>query len=103
MNIKEFTEIYTKNFVKAKRSTLTRRTYQKLLDIGQAQGVNLSRKFFLSLCNGYVREPDKFEDLNEKEIQQKILIQMQSYINQFDGIEMPERKKERGMKVDLER
>lgn len=103
LNIQEFTKIYTKNFIKAKNSSLTRKAYQKLLDIGQAQGIRLNRNFFLKLCNEYITKPEEYDNLNEDEITKKILVQMQGYINRFDGMKKEqERKKERDRTYELE-
>ena len=104
MNIKEFTELYTKNFVKAKSTSRTKKVYQKLVDIGAAQGISLNRKFFLDLCNTYMKEPEKLDSLTEEEMLLKILQQMQLFIKQYElASEHQKGKGERRMNLEFER
>lgn len=104
MNITELTDLYAKSFVKAKSGTRTRELYQKLVDIGEKQGIKLNRIFFLRLSNAYLRKPEVFESLSDSEIEQKIMQQMQLFITHYEmASEHPEQRRERRINFELEK
>lgn len=103
MNIQELTKFYVKNFIKGKESSITRKTYQKLIEVGQKQGVNLSRSFFLRLSKECVKNPDRYANLPEDEMNRAVVYQMQAYIKEKEEVEAShDRDKKREKKIGME-
>ncbi len=85
MTLRELTEHYVKAFKNGPHNSETRKAYDTLKRIGEQQGKDLTNLFFRRLVEDYTMESHKYENLTTEKLNQAILIQYRSYIQQFQN------------------
>lgn len=83
MTVEELTRHYVKAFKNGPLSSETRTAYENLKQYGDSLGVNLNKTFFQDLLRKYRREPQKYLDKAPEEIDQDILSQYRSFMQQM--------------------
>lgn len=93
MTVEELTKHYIKAFKKGPLSSETRKAYDNLKQYGDSLGVDLSKTFFQNLLEQCRREPQRYLNKTTEEIDQDILSQYGSYMQQMqEKMEKPETK-----------
>lgn len=83
MTLEELMKHYVKAFKKGAKTSETRQVYEQLRQKGQALGIDLNKEFFQKLLVRYREAPHLLHGQSPEEINQDILSQYRSYMEQF--------------------
>lgn len=106
MTLEELMKHYVKAFKKGAKTSETRQAYEQLRQKGQSLGIDLNKEFFQKLLARYRQQSNLLQEKSPEEINQDILSQYRSYMEQFQEQhcrypEMVKKQKKRSVNFEI--